>query len=364
MLEAYVAVELAGGAERRGAKTYSLRAGIGECTSTQANSNLSRSSNVRRGNNDSDQRNCNRRGATRSTMTREWEERFAIWAQPPSETARLKAGRAETAVRSAVSNSSELQRHDVWVFAQGSYRNRTNVRHDSDVDICVCTAEAFFFELPYGKNPSDYNIITPGPYAYSAFKNDVWAALGQYFGLDSVSRGDKAFDVHENTYRIDADVIPCFEYRYYPEGGGCAYGTAFIADSGTTVTHNFPQQNYDNGVEKNNRTSRRFKAIVRVLKTLCYQMQAEGIGDVRNIPSYLIECLCWNVPDHLFMLDSLADSVGAVVADIWNRTGNDFVYRDWFEVNGIKFLFHGSQPWTQAQANAFALAAWNYVGFE
>jgi hypothetical protein len=295
-------------------------------------------------------------------MTREWEERFATWSQPPSETARQKAERAESTVRSAIAASSRLATHAVSVFPQGSYRNRTNVRHDSDVDICVFTGETFFFDLPAGQHPSDYNIVVPGPYAYTTFKNDVENALGSYIGWDSITRGDKAFDVHENTYRIDADVIPCFEYRFYPDAGGCAFGTAFIPDSGTAFIHNFPQQNYDNGVGKNNRTSRRFKAVVRVLKTLCYQMHDEGVADA-NVPSYLIECLAWNVPDVFFTQPTLGDSIRAVVADLWDRTGQNFVYRDWFEINGIKYLFHGAQPWTRAQANAFALAVWNYVGF-
>jgi hypothetical protein len=301
---------------------------------------------------------------TSAFMTPSWESRFTNWAQPPSETARLKAQHAESAIRTAVAGSPELQKHNVWVFAQGSYRNRTNVSHDSDVDICVCTDETIFFDLPTGKGPAEYGITIPGPYPYTVFKDDVWRALGEYLAWQNVTRGNKAFDVHENTYRIDADVIPCFEYRFYPAEGGCAYGTGFIPDNATSFTHNFPQQNYDNGVAKNDRTSRRFKAIVRVLKSLCYEMQAQGVSDARNIPSYLIECLCWNVPDRLFMFDSLAGSVGAVVADVWNRTGREFVYPDWLEINGIKFLFHGSQPWSRAQANAFALAVWNYVGFE
>jgi hypothetical protein len=293
-----------------------------------------------------------------------WVERFNTWSQPPSETAQLKAERAERAVRAAVAASRRLAGHRVTVFAQGSYRNRTNVRHDSDVDICVLTDEMFFFDLPNGKSPADYGITVPGPYPYTTFKNDVGGALGDYFGWDSVTSGNKAFDVHENTYRIDADVVPCFEYQWYPADGGCIYGTAFFPDNGDRFIHNFPERNYQNGVTKNDATRRRFKAIVRVLKTLCYQMQAAGVTEVKNVPSYLIECLVWNVPNHLFMHDSLVDAVGAVVADIWNRTGNEFVYSTWFEINGIKFLFHGSQPWTREQANAFALAAWNYVGFE
>ena len=295
-------------------------------------------------------------------MTQEWEERFATWAQPPSFTSREKANRAESAVRAAVSASAALGVHNVSVFPQGSYRNRTNVRRDSDVDICVLTDEMCFFDIRSGKQPAEYGITVPGPYPYSPFKNDVGAALGDYIGWGSVSRGDKAFDIHENTYRIDADVIPCFEYRWYPEEDGCVYGTAFVPDSGGGFIHNFPQQNYENGVSKNDATGRRFKAVVRVLKTLCYEMQAAGIAEAKPIPSYLIECLAWNVSNDYFTLDSLTEAVAAVVADIWNRTGKAFVYSDWFEINGIKFLFHGAQSWTQAQANAFIFAAWNYVG--
>ena len=52
-------------------------------------------------------------------------------------------------------------------------------------------------------------------YSYAQFKNDVQTALEDKFGTDGVTRGDKAFDVHANTYRVDADVVPAFAYRLY-----------------------------------------------------------------------------------------------------------------------------------------------------
>lgn len=297
-------------------------------------------------------------------MTQEWEERFAIWARPPSQTSQQKAARAESVIQSAIEASNTLQLHRVSVFSQGSYRNRTNVRDDSDVDICVYCGETCFFDLPAGKTAAEYGISIPARYPYPAFRNDVQTALHDYLGWSGVTRGNKAFDVHENTYRIDADAIPCVEYQWYPDDGGCVVGTAFFPDNARHFIHNFPEQNYENGVAKNNRTSRRFKAVVRVLKTLCYEMQSEGFAEAKRASSYLIECLAWNVADDLFMRDTLAESVGAVVADIWTKTvQKNFVYHDWYEINGIKYLFHGSQPWTYDQVNAFALVAWNYVGF-
>ena len=82
---------------------------------------------------------------------------------------------------------------DISVFLQGSYRARTNVREDSAAD--------------YGRVPSDIS--------YVDYKNLVERALVDYLGQSSVRRGDKAFDVHANTYRVDADVIAAFEHRRY-----------------------------------------------------------------------------------------------------------------------------------------------------
>jgi hypothetical protein len=292
------------------------------------------------------------------------EDLFQQWARPPSETERLKAERAESAVREAVNSSPVLDLHSISVFTQGSYRNRTNVRQDSDVDVCVLCDETFFFHLPDGKRANEFGITVPASYPYQRFKEDVAKALFDHFGSSRVTRGSKAFDIHENTYRIDADVIPCFEYRFYQNGGDYVVGTGFVPDGATQFIYNYPQQNYDNGVSKNGLTYRRFKAVVRILKRLCYAMRDAGVPEARHIPSYLIECLAWNVPNNHFTRDSLTESVSAVIADIWSRTGVQFVYKEWFEVNGFKFLFHGSQPWTREQANAFALAAWNHVGFE
>ncbi len=45
--------------------------------------------------------------------------------------------RAERAIRDAIAANGKLQTHDVHVFAQGSYYNRTNVSGESDVDTRV-----------------------------------------------------------------------------------------------------------------------------------------------------------------------------------------------------------------------------------
>jgi hypothetical protein len=67
----------------------------------------------------------------------EWEETFRRWSKPSSETEAAKMGNAEAMIRAAIRADPVLSQRTIEVFPQGSYRNNTNVKQDSDVDICV-----------------------------------------------------------------------------------------------------------------------------------------------------------------------------------------------------------------------------------
>lgn len=136
-------------------------------------------------------------------MTRsrsDWEGIFSTWSQGPASTESTKAENAEKAIRKAIDASKRLQTLDVDVFPQGSYRNRTNVRQDSDVDICVRLRSTFHYELPDTATMQEAG-FSASSYSYADYKNDVQQALFDYFGSSAVTRGNKAFDVHANTYR-------------------------------------------------------------------------------------------------------------------------------------------------------------------
>jgi hypothetical protein len=290
-----------------------------------------------------------------------WEEQFQDWAKPPGVTEQTKCENAERACRKAVAESTVLAGHGVSVIQQGSYRNRTNGGIDTDVDLCVLCADSILFDLPENTTPAQFGIIVPWTYSYLEYKRDVGGALASYLGAEHVTRGDKAFDVHENTYRIDADVVACFEYRYYMASGQYLVGTSFLTDGGKRIV-NWPEQNYTNGVAKNTAAGRRFKGCVRILKHLRDEMNREGIAAAKPIASYLCECLVWNVPNEGFGHDSMTADVRWVLAHIFNNTRQDENCREWCEVNQIKYLFHGTQPWTREQAHGFVSAAWDYIG--
>lgn len=284
------------------------------------------------------------------------DERLAIWGSAPSQTEQEKAERAERAVRNAIAASTTFIGRDVTVFAQGSYRNRTNVRADSDVDICVLCRDTYFYDAP----SRTVLPITPLPatYRFDQFRNDVGTALRSFFGADSVRSGSKAFDIHENTYRIAADAVPCFEYHWYGFNPP-TIGTAFLSN-GTRIV-NYPDQHYNNGVTKNTDTGRRFKSIVRIVKHLRYDMLAAGVESAKHVPSYLLESLVWNVPNEYFGAPTLREVLVSVMVYLYGQTKPQNIQPTWFEVNSIKYLFSSAQPWTVAQAHAFLIDAWGYA---
>jgi hypothetical protein len=296
------------------------------------------------------------------------EDTFAFWSQGPSTTESAKCENAESVVRQAIEADNKLSGLDISVFAQGSYRARTNIRQESDVDVCIRYNGSFFPEYPEGTTKETFGNVD-GTLPYADFKNMVEKALTSRFGEAGVTRGKKAFDVHANTYRIDADVVPTFEHRRYTgrkdANGDWEYysGVAFIPDGGSLIK-NWPEQNYSNGVLRNNETGRGYKRAIRVLKHLQNKMSREGVSEASNIASFLTECLIWNTQPSAYQHATYTEDVRQLIIDIWNATKTDEGCSSWVEVNQLKWLFRPTQAWTRQQVHSFMAAAWNYIGFE
>jgi hypothetical protein len=292
-----------------------------------------------------------------------WEDAFKIWSQGPSQTEQEKCDRAVTAIKKAIAADPKLSRKNVVTFPQGSYRNRTNISLDSDVDVCVCCKDTFFEDYPEGTTRETFGNVAAS-YSYPEFKNDVETALVNHFGRAKVTRGQKAFDIKDHTYRVDADAVPTFEHRRYAVDKSWIEGVELRPDDGRPLKIiNWPQQAYDNGVRKHTATSRRYKKIVRILKNLRNRMQKDGVKEANDIASFFIECLVWNVPNDHFGHTTLTNDVRSCLIFLYNNTLKDADCTEWGEVSELKYLFRGEQPWTRAQANAFVLACWIYLGF-
>lgn len=308
------------------------------------------------------------------STSRDWETLLQNWIKPASATEDDKRKRTENEIKAAIQACS-IPNSSIRVYAKGSYANSTNVRADSDVDIAVEWTDIFYYDqtdAAAGRSREDLQ-ITPATGAFSGaggereLKDAIEAAMVQQFGRGAVTRNNKAITVRESHRSLAADVVPCFSYRRYFSLGGLGIpqfhvGTCLFPDDGSEKVINWPQQHYDNGITKNDGTRRRYKRMVRVLKRLENGMVEKGLID--EVPSYLIECLVYNVPNANFGGPRYVDDLRAVLAVIFNETLVGGNAGKWVEVNGLKWLFHPTQKWTRNQAHQFAGMAWDYVGFK
>jgi hypothetical protein len=299
-------------------------------------------------------------------VSRDWEKTFSLWANGPSQTEQQRAENAENQVKQAIAASPKLKNRNIKVFTQGSYRNRVNVRKDSDVDIGIVCYDTYFPEY------IDDNVkailekrAEASIYTYATFKNEIEEALVTRFGRSSVSRGKKSFDIKENSYRVEADVAAFFEHRRYSSAYDYLSGVEMIPDDyNPPRVRNWPEQHYNNGVSKNTNTGKRYKRTVRILKSLSNEMSENGIKSAKEAPSFLVECLTWNVPNINFNRTTYYATVRAALAHLFNETMRDETCSEWGEVSELKYLFRNSQPWTRLQSHNFVSDAWDYVGYE
>jgi hypothetical protein len=304
-------------------------------------------------------------------MAPDWEATLRSWVKPPSDNEDNKRNKTEAEIKAALRASANLKPVGYKVYAKGSYANNTNVRLDYDVDIAVECTEFYYHDevgaaadvkkAAVDKKFSSYK----GGYTRDEFKNDVEQALVDCYGRSAVKRGNMALRVREKKTTLPADVVPCFEYHYIYDVnwlGDVQFhkGTRIYPDSGSHI-HNWPEQQYDRGVAKNDATGRRYKRMVRALKRLENELVKSGL--IEELPSFFIECLVYNVPNDCFSHSTYVSDMRDVLRIIFNSTLKKEDCKEWVEVNERKYLFHSSQPWTYQQAHDLADKAWDRMGF-
>jgi hypothetical protein len=163
--------------------------------------------------------------------------------------------------------------------------------------------------------------------------------------------------------RPSADVIPSYVfYRYDRTDRSVVQQGSKVFKTTSGSIENWPQQQLDNGRRKNTATNHRYKNYVRALKNAeNFLVKSE---DMKAKPSYLMECLVWNVPDTTLRIGNLDEGFRAMLVWLWQHLDDQYVYEDWEEPNQLKYLFWSGQKWTRANAKEVVLKTWQLLDYK
>ena len=295
------------------------------------------------------------------------EDTLKSWTSPLSQTEEQRVVNTVKMIKDAVTSYDDLSDCTMEIFAQGSYANNTNVRQNSDVDICVMLTSTVFCNYVDGKTGTDYGYTT-GSITYSDYKSYVVDALKAKFGSNMVTVGNKSICINANSYHVNADVVPAFQYRDFKIVNSTdpqiyVNGIKFLAKDGAAVI-NYPKDHINNGKQKNNDTNYEYKKLVRIMKHIRNNMVDDGKADSDKITSFLIECLVWNVPNNLITGSSTwTDTVKNAIAYLWNAI-KDEKHKKWGEVSERLYLFHSGRKWTDTGTKDFLFDLYSYMEFE
>lgn len=235
------------------------------------------------------------------------EDKLKTWSNPGGTGNSMTA---HNSIRAALeANDSSIKLRTFEIFLQGSYRNNTNIRADSDVDVVVQSNEVFYKDLsrlPADQQAAQKRSYSEGRYNAIDWRTDVEKALRQKFGNALKPGGGKAFHVVTGPGNMTADVLPAVRFKNYTffqslSNEGYDEGLQFVDAAGNHVV-NYPKLHIKNGEAKNSllQTNGRYKPSVRMFKNARNWMIDKHFIRDGVAPSYFVECLLHNVPSEQY----------------------------------------------------------------
>lgn len=215
---------------------------------------------------------------------------------------------AHTSVRKALADSGALSGFNPGVFLQGSYKNGTNLRRDSDVDVVV--------RLPFQLKPRLVSLSgqlqgdadhKAAHERWQSFRSLALRAMKARFG-DAAKSGRKTIKLAKGELHADADLVVTLTYRN---------GIGFYLPDERRWVVSYPEQHHERGTEKEEATGRRFKRTIRMFKAARNRLVDRETLTKDDAPSYFIECLLYNVPNRLFKQKRAATYTGILA---WLKT--------------------------------------------
>lgn len=276
------------------------------------------------------------------------ESQLEIWS---NQGATKAAETTHNSIRTALNSPTSLVRSagyfDFEIYLQGSYRNVTNIRADSDVDVVV--------QLNQSNIPA--TLFLQSDYLrWAHFRGKILDTLRSYYGTGVVSEGNKSLKLEAGSGRLKADVVPCV--KYYKSSSTYQYmtpvnsveGMCFYTLREQGFVINYPKLHYENGARKNqDYTNQRYKSTVRMFKNARMHLINGGIINRATAPSYFLECLLYNVPGQLFVSNRQATFTGILT---WLRQRVSEQSLSSFKCQNEQLMLFGDKPEQWSTINA------------
>jgi hypothetical protein len=287
------------------------------------------------------------------------EAQLEIWS---NRGAVATAQQTRESLRHALSLHTWPSEASYETYLQGSYRNYTNIRSDSDVDLVVELNSAFRHDLS-SLLPSERSAFqisyADATYRWEDFRADVLQALRRHYGYSAVKEGKKTLKVESAPGRLPADVVVALEYRRYRSFSSLLIqqyveGMTFWVPSEARWAVNFPKVHYQNGNIKQAATSERFRSTVRMFKNARRYLVERGVIVRSLAPSYMVECFIYNA-DNTQFFDTRQSTYLGVIGSLVKKDFSTMLCQN------EQLPLFGSSPeqWNVSDAIAFLRALLN-----
>lgn len=252
---------------------------------------------------------------------------------------------AHLSIRDALASYKDwADKTEYEVFLQGSYKNDTNLRHDSDVDVVVRLEAKLrphvteLDGLQLEQNP-EHKLVYE---RWKSFRKQVLKALRAIYGTEAETPGRKSLKLTKGKIPVSADVVVTVR---------CGTGIALYLPDEHHWAVSYPKQHHTKGLKKEHDTNSRYKRTIRMFKAARnHLVENKAIGD-GTAPSYFIECLLYNVPNNLF-IPSFGESYHGIVKYLTITSHKQFKCQ-----NGFQELFSPSRDlWSVDESQRFVQA--------
>ncbi len=278
------------------------------------------------------------------------EDQLKIWAQP----GRVRGAKgAHAAIRNALARHQWPEGVRYMTYLQGSYRNNTHLRRQSDVDVVVELTSLPIRDsslLPDSQKRLLKRSFPEPEYDWRPFRRDVLRVTTTAFGESRVREGRKTLKLVMESPEIPVDVVVAARYLRYTEYSGehsykYTEGMGLYLPTESRWAVSYPHLHRRNGVEKEKATNGWFRRTIRMFKNARAQLVEEGRLAPATARSYQIECLLYNVP-HGRLGTSHQSAYSSAL--YWLR-GND-ISRFRHQNQQVPLFYGGPDSWNERDA--------------